>query len=131
MICSLIVTYQRRMANITKNFTEDELKCPCCGKVAMDSTFMATLQRIREQCGFGLKVNSGYRCESHNAEVSKNSRNDHTRGKAVDIHMTRRYRRAKLLKYLLNSGYFNDIAISKTFIHIGKGRDRSGVGVYG
>ena len=119
------------MSNITKNFTENELKCPCCGEVRMDSTFMATLQRVREQCGFGLKVNSGYRCESHNAEVSKNSRNDHTRGKAVDIHMTRRYRRAKLLKYLLNSGYFNDIAIAKTFIHIGKGRDRSGVGVYG
>ena len=119
------------MAHITKNFTEDELKCPCCDKVAMDSDFMANLQEIRDLCGFGLKVNSGYRCESHNAKVSKSSRNDHTKGKAVDIHMTRRYRRATLLRLLLNSGYFNDIAIAKTFIHIGKGRDRSGVGVYG
>ena len=107
------------------------MKCPCCGECNMDDSYMADLQEIRTICEFGFKVNSGYRCKSHNAEVSKNSRNDHTLGKAVDIHMTRRYRRAKLLKYLLNSGYFNDIAIAKTFIHIGKGRDRSGVGVYG
>ena len=119
------------MAKITKNFTEKELECPCCGKVKMDNYYMAKLQEIRTACAFGFKVNSGYRCESHNAKVSKNSRNDHTRGKAVDIHMTRRYRRAILLKYLLSSDYFNDIAIAKTFIHIGKGRDRSGVGVYG
>ena len=119
------------MANITKNFTEDELKCPCCGKVAMNSDFMANLQKVRELCAFGFKVNSGYRCESHNAKVSKNSKNDHTRGKAVDIHMPDRYKRAKLLKYLLNSGYFNDVAIAKTFIHIGKGRNKLGVGVYG
>ena len=119
------------MANITKNFTEDELKCTCCGIVAMDSAFMANLQEIRELCRFGFKVNSGYRCDSHNAKVSKSSRNDHTRGKAVDIHMPDRYKRAKLLKYLLDSGYFNDIAIAKTFIHIGKGRSKAGVGVIG
>tara|TARA_Y100000310_G_scaffold266404_1_gene277877 strand:- start:1411 stop:1770 length:360 start_codon:yes stop_codon:yes gene_type:complete len=119
------------MANITKNFTESELQCPCCGNVEMDSTFMATLQRVREQCAFGFKVNSGYRCESHNAKVSKNSKNDHTRGKAVDIHMTDRYDRARILKNLLDTGYFNDIAISKTFIHIGRGMGVRGVGVYG
>ena len=118
------------MANITKNFTEDELKCTCCGKVAMDSAFMAYLQEIRELCGFGFKVNSGYRCESHNAKVSKNSRNDHTRGKAADIHMTNRYKRSTLLKHLLDSGHFLDIAIAKTFIHIGRGRSKPGVGIY-
>ena len=45
--------------------------------------------------------------------------------------MTRRYRRAILLRLLLDSRYFNDIAIAKTFIHVGAGRDRAGVGVYG
>lgn len=131
MIHIFIVTYQCRMANITKNFTEDELKCPCCSKVAMDSAYMANLQEIRELCAFGFKVNSGYRCDSHNAKVSKSSKNDHTRGRAVDIHMPDRYKRAKLLKYLLNSGYFNDVAIAKTFVHIGKGQSKAGVGVYG
>ena len=119
------------MANITKNFTENELKCPCCGEIAMDGEYMAKLQEIRTLCAFGFKVNSGYRCESHNAKVSKNSQNDHTRGKAVDIHLTDRYKRAKLLKNLLNSGDFKDIAIAKTFIHIGRGKAAQGVGVYG
>ena len=119
------------MAKITKNFTEKELECPCCGKVKMDNYYMAKLQEIRTACAFGFKVNSGYRCESHNAEVSKNSKNDHTKGKAVDIHVVDRYKRAKMLVYLLCSKYFNDIAISKTFIHIGKGRRKSGVGIYG
>ena len=119
------------MANITKNFTEKELKCPCCGKVEMDYAYMVDLQEIRTLCAFGFKVNSGYRCDSHNAKVSKNSKNDHVKGKAVDIHMPDRYKRAKLLKCLLNREYFKDIAIAKTFIHIGKGRVTKGVGVYG
>jgi len=119
------------MANITKNFTENELKCPCCGEIAMDGEYMAKLQEIRTLCAFGFRVNSGYRCESHNAKVSKNSQNDHVKGQAVDIHLTDRYKRAKLLKCLLNREYFKDIAIAKTFIHIGKGRITKGVGVYG
>ena len=118
------------MAKITKNFTTDEMKCPCCGEVDMDSSYMADLQEIRTICGFGFKVNSGYRCKSHNAKVSKNSKNDHTRGKAVDIHMTNRYKRSTLLKHLLDSGHFLDIAIAKTFIHIGRGKSSSGIGVY-
>jgi len=118
------------MAKITKNFTEKELECPCCGKVKMDNYYMAKLQEIRTACAFGFKVNSGYRCKAHNAEVSKNSRNDHTRGRAVDIHMTDRYKRSTLLKHLLGSGYFCDIAIAKTFIHIGRGKSKSGIGVY-
>jgi len=119
------------MAHITKNFTEKELQCPCCGKIEMDYAYMVDLQELRTLCNFGFKVNSGYRCESHNAKVSKNSQNDHVKGMAVDIHMTNRYKRAKLLKNLLNSGDFKDIAIAKTFIHIGRGKAAQGVGVYG
>ena len=46
------------MAKITKNFTTDEMKCPCCGECKMDQQFMANLQRVREQCGFGFRINS-------------------------------------------------------------------------
>jgi uncharacterized protein YcbK (DUF882 family) len=118
------------MAKITENFTTNEMKCPCCGKCDMDSSYMADLQEIRTICGFGFRVNSGYRCKSHNARVSKKSRNDHTRGRAADIHMTNRYKRSTLLKYLLGSGYFCDIAIAKTFIHIGRGKSKPGMGIY-
>jgi hypothetical protein len=30
------------MAKITKNFTTDEMKCPCCDACEMDVNFMAT-----------------------------------------------------------------------------------------
>jgi hypothetical protein len=119
------------MGRLTTNFTEKELECPCCADVIMDKTFMEELQKVRTACGFPFMVNSGYRCESYNAKVSKNSMNDHTRGRAVDIHCSDRRKRARLMMHLLVNSYFKDIAIAKTFIHIGKGQSRQGLGVYG
>ena len=37
---------------------------------------------------------------------------------------------SKLLKEAIECGYFKDIAISVTFIHLGKGNVQNGVGVY-
>ena len=119
------------MRRLTKNFTELELQCSCCGDVAMDRAFMEELQKVRSACDFPFRVNSGYRCEKHNAIVSKNSMNDHTEGLAVDIHCNDRNKRARFLMHLLVNSYFKDIAIAKTFIHIGKGRSHQGLGVYG
>ena len=118
------------MAKITKNFTTGEMKCPCCDACEMDDVFMAALQDVRSQCGFGFKVNSAYRCGEYNAKVSKNTRGQHSTGHAVDISMRDRYKRFKLLKEAIACEYFKDIAISKTFIHLGKGNIKNGVGVY-
>ena len=118
------------MAKITKNFTTDEMKCPCCGKCEMDMEFMANLQRVREQCGFGFKINSAYRCAEYNAKVSSNTRGQHATGQAVDVSMKDRYKRYELLMKAIFSEFFKDIAISKTFIHLGKGNVKNGVGVY-
>ena len=51
-------------------------------------------------------------------------------GYAVDISMKDRYKRLKLIREATASGYFKDIAISKTFIHLGKGNIKNGIGVY-
>jgi uncharacterized protein YcbK (DUF882 family) len=118
------------MAKITKNFTTDEMKCPCCGECNMDEQFMANLQRVREQCGFGFKINSAYRCAEYNATVSKNTRGQHSTGEAADISMKDRYKRFQLLQKAIECEYFKDIAISGTFIHLGKGNVENGVGVY-
>ena len=118
------------MAKITKNFTTDEMKCPCCDKCEMDVEFMTNLQRVREKCGFGFRVNSAYRCGEYNAKVSKNTRGQHSTGQAADVSMTDRYKRFALIKEAIACEYFKDIAISKTFIHLGKGNVKSGVGVY-
>ena len=118
------------MAKITKNFTTDEMKCPCCDKCEMDDEFMRNLQEIRTLCGFGFKVNSAYRCKEYNNKISSNTRGQHATGKAVDISMKTRYKRFELLNSAIESGYFKDIAIAKTFIHLGKGNIKNGIGVY-
>ena len=118
------------MGKITKNFTTDEMKCPCCDKCEMDDEFMRNLQEIRTICDFGFRVNSAYRCEIYNNKVSNNSRGQHTTGHAVDISMKDRYKRFKLLKEAIEGVYFKDIAVSKTFIHLGKGNVKNGLGIY-
>ena len=118
------------MAQITKNFTTDEMKCPCCGECNMDDEFMVALQDVRSECGFGFRVNSAYRCGEYNNKVSKNTRGQHSTGQAVDVSMKDRYKRFALIKEAMECGYFKDIAISKTFIHLGKGNIKTGVGVY-
>ena len=118
------------MSKLTKNFTVNEMKCPCCGECEMDAIFMEALQSIRDLCGFGFKVNSAYRCAEYNAKVSKNTKGQHATGCAVDISMKDRYKRFKLLEEAIFCEYFKDIAIAKTFIHLGKGNIKNGVGVY-
>ena len=118
------------MDKLTKNFTVNEMKCPCCGECNMDDSFMTSLQDVRSKCGFGFRVNSAYRCKKYNTEVSKNTRGQHVTGRAVDISMKDRYKRFVLLKASIAHGYFKDIAIAKTFIHLGRGNVKNGVGVY-
>ena len=118
------------MSKITKNFSVKEMECPCCNACEMDDEFMRNLQEIRIECGFGFRVNSAYRCEEYNNKVSNNTRGQHAKGQAVDISIKDRYKRYALLKEAIASGYFKDIAISKTFIHLGKGSIKNGIGVY-
>ena len=118
------------MPKITKNFSEKEMRCPCCNACDMDEEFMENLQEIRTICGFGFRVNSAYRCSEYNNKISKNTRGQHITGQAVDISMKDRYRRFKLIKEAIGCEYFKDIAIAKTFIHLGKGNVKNGVGIY-
>ena len=96
------------MSNITKNFTTNEMKCPCCKECDMNQEFMNNLQSLREICAFGFKINSAYRCEKHNSSVSKNTRGQHAQGLAVDISMKDRYKRFKLLKEAIMEWVFID-----------------------
>ena len=106
------------------------MKCPCCGACEMDDGFMEALQEVRDKCGFGFRVNSAYRCGEYNAKVSKNTRGQHSTGEAVDISIKDRYKRRNVLRAVMLGGYFKDIAIAKTFIHLGKGNVKNGVGIY-
>lgn len=98
-----------------KYFGMDEFKCSCCGKVKMDTLFLAQLDNARDYAGVPFFINSGYRCEKHNAEVGSTSRN-HTSGKAADISCTTGPIRIKMVMGLIRAG-FRRIGIKKSFIH--------------
>ena len=74
-------------------FKAKELTCKCgCNTIEFDLGFLATLNAIREKCGFSFPISSAYRCPLHPIEARKErvgARKDrvgaHTYGKAVDI----------------------------------------------
>jgi len=101
-----------------------------CACVFVCVCVVCILQDVRTACGFGFRVNSAYRCGEYNAKVSKNTRGQHSTGEAVDISMKDRYKRFQLLQKAMECGYFKDIALSGTFIHLGRGNVQNGIGVY-
>lgn len=58
-----------------KYFKEKEFECRCCGQLPEEAKknvvalVSAILDSVREKLGGPIKVNSGYRCELHNARV--------------------------------------------------------------
>lgn len=103
---------------LTKNFSEAELACKCCGQVPMDATLLRKLQLLRDLAAEPLDITSGYRCAARNAVVGGAKDSYHMKGMAVDIACpgTDKARRYKLVKLALEVG-FGGIEISKAHIH--------------
>ena len=57
------------MAQDTQNFKVSEFACKCCRQNKINQKVINMAQTIREALGLPVHVNSGYRCEKHNAEV--------------------------------------------------------------
>jgi zinc D-Ala-D-Ala carboxypeptidase len=73
-----------------QNFTPTEFACRHCGGLLVDTELMDRLAALRLSYGAPMKVNSGYRCPTHNNAVSGTGlAGPHTRG-AVDIAVTGR-----------------------------------------
>ena len=67
-------------------FKAKELTCKCgCNTIEFDLGFLATLNAIREECGFSFPISSAYRCPLHPIEARKERLGAHAYGKAVDI----------------------------------------------
>ena len=74
------------MGITSKNFSESELACSCCGKNEMTQETVDALQGLRESIGSPLRLSSAYRCPKHNSKVSSTGKTGpHTTGKAIDI----------------------------------------------
>lgn len=102
----------------TKNFSDRELKCSCCGRVNTTqrfNDFMAKVQELRDRYGRPLRVTSAYRCENHPIEAKKRKAGMHSIA-AIDLGVSRG-EAYKVLKLAFEMG-FTGIGVNQK----GKGR---------
>ena len=69
------------------NFTDDELKCSCCGEFNESPEFhdnMDHVQALRTYMGFSFVVTSAYRCPKHKIEARKTTPGQHAKA-AIDF----------------------------------------------
>lgn len=73
---------------LSEHFKSTEFDCPCarptCRFTAVDEELIHLLELLREQTG-ALKINSGFRCNAHNAEVGGANESRHPMGQAADV----------------------------------------------
>jgi uncharacterized protein YcbK (DUF882 family) len=84
-----------------KHFTEDELRCHCCRRIAMDAAFMDRLEQLRIEYNQPMTPTSGFRCADHNEAVGGKEHSGHLTGQAADFHVTSQ----RDLDRLLGLGY--------------------------
>lgn len=101
----------------TKNFSNEETRCKCCGINKMDKAFMAILQELRDEYGKPMVVTSGYRCKSYNAIIGGVPYSQHLLGNAIDIACTDPQDRYRLIS-LATQYNFTGIEVSPTHIHL-------------
>ena len=71
---------------LSPHFSEEELRCKCCGKLVVDGRLIQLLEKIRSLVDAPVVVTSGYRCPRHNAETPESSPTSyHVLGMAADI----------------------------------------------
>jgi len=66
--------------NVTEHFDFNDIRCPCCDCLKIVPGLfrhMELLEKMRQEVGFPIIVNSGYRCPEHNKEVNGSSRSWH------------------------------------------------------
>ena len=116
-----------------KHFKLEEFACRCCGSngtlQAMGNTkalVEAVLDPAREAYGKPIYVNSGYRCQKHNAEVGGVRNSQHLRGEAADIAPAGfkfqvsgfKNELERLKEIIIKNGKFDQLIIYPTFLHV-------------
>jgi uncharacterized protein YcbK (DUF882 family) len=102
-------------------FSREEWACKgkdCCGGAdPLDSIHLSRLNQYRERIGISTKINSGFRCRTHNARVGGAKDSFHVRGLATDI-VTKGVKIAEMAKLLKEMDIFGGVIVYPTFIHV-------------
>jgi len=104
------------MKKISTYFNEENFTCPCCGKFKVAPGFLISLDLAREIAGVPFVINSGYRCEAHNASVGGEADSAHVKACAADIVVESGWHRWKIHEGLRLAGFVR-IGHGKNFIH--------------
>lgn len=120
-------TYVKGKATrLSKNFKSTEFDCKgkgCCTETPIDEELISIVQKVREHFGVSVKVNSGYRCQVHNARVSGASKTSyHMKGMAADI-VVKGVHPVRVARYMESLGVSGRIGCytyddGKGFVHI-------------
>ncbi|MCQ4370005.1 D-Ala-D-Ala carboxypeptidase family metallohydrolase [Enterobacter asburiae] len=74
------------MGDLSKHFSRSEFACRCgCGFDRISPELITVLEDVRTHFGAPVKINSGCRCEKHNAKVGGVPNSQHVQGIAADI----------------------------------------------
>ena len=101
----------------SKNFSESELVCSCCGESGVQQWALDKLQAIRDDYGKPMTITSSYRCSDHPVERSKAKAGTHNMGIAFDVHVHSGNERYELVSLAMKHGA-NGIGVDKNFVHI-------------
>ena len=113
-------------------FKPEEFKCPCCGQGEPAQALVLWLDMFRAAWGYPVKINSGFRCPAHNAEVGGAERSRHLLGCAADIAPIFKHRtsgelekfKALARRMFALPGW--EVKEYPTFIHVAVPRDEAG-----
>ena len=112
-----------------KWFRLEEFKCRCCGQLPpvvrenVEALVEQVLDPVRERLERPIFVNSGYRCQKHNAEVGGVPGSQHVKGEAADIRVEAPEQVGgdvvkRLGKVIEELGKYDQLIYYRSFIHV-------------
>ncbi|MCP4601657.1 MAG: DUF882 domain-containing protein [Proteobacteria bacterium] len=111
------------MGNLTKNFSDYEFACKCCGESKATPKLLESLQALRDLAGSPVRLTSGYRCPNHNRNCGGARRSQHMKGTAADVRIdgmntSEIYRLARKIEAFNNGGMGIYVKRSHEFVHL-------------
>jgi len=110
------------MGDLSTNFSRHEFACKCgCGFGLGDgdvsSVLVVLLEKIREDVGGPVRLNSGCRCETHNKNEGGAEFSTHPLGQAADIQVEGGRHRFIVQRSAHKHGA-EGVGTARTFVHV-------------
>lgn len=121
LLVSTSLVFASHTVPSTKDFAESEWRSAECPlHHHMNPHVMNKVQKLRDYMNQPLIINSAYRCPEHPVEARKIKPGQHSKGLAVDIHVSDSYMAAKIIAYAIRELDVKGFAYSAkdNFVHL-------------